>query len=123
HRKPRRPCARGFPGARRQELDEAHPHLARPNREDRDRLPAGARLHAHQPGGLYRAEGEGLLEMVQFNLPKNSKITEGKAWPTPAAAQSLREYRIYRWEPEDGRNPRIDTYQVDTADCGPMVLD
>jgi succinate dehydrogenase / fumarate reductase iron-sulfur subunit len=61
--------------------------------------------------------------MVQFNLPRNSKISEGKAWPAPAGAQNLREYRIYRWDPEDGRNPRIDTYQVDTADCGPMVLD
>jgi succinate dehydrogenase iron-sulfur subunit len=61
--------------------------------------------------------------MVQFNLPKNSRITEGKAWQAPAGAQTLREYRIYRWDPEDGRNPRIDSYQVDTADCGPMVLD
>jgi succinate dehydrogenase / fumarate reductase iron-sulfur subunit len=61
--------------------------------------------------------------MVQFNLPKNSKITEGKAWSAPAGSQIVREYRIYRWDPEYDRNPRIDTYQVDTADCGPMVLD
>ena len=38
-------------------------------------------------------------------------------------AQNLREYRIYRWNPDDGHNPRIDTYQVDLGDCGPMVLD
>ena len=61
--------------------------------------------------------------MVQFNLPKNSRITEGKAWPPPAGAQSLCEYRIYRWNPEDGRTPRLDTYYVDLDDCGPMVLD
>ena len=35
----------------------------------------------------------------------------------------MREYRIYRWNPDDGKNPRIDTYFVDTGDCGPMVLD
>jgi succinate dehydrogenase / fumarate reductase, iron-sulfur subunit len=35
----------------------------------------------------------------------------------------LREYRVYRWNPDDGHNPRIDTYQVDVGDCGPMVLD
>ena len=29
HREPRRPCPRGLPGPRRQELDEAHPRLAR----------------------------------------------------------------------------------------------
>ena len=61
--------------------------------------------------------------MVQFTLPKNSKITEGKTWPRPVSAKSQREYRIYRWNPEDGRNPRVDTYYVDTGDCGPMVLD
>ena len=61
--------------------------------------------------------------MVQFTLPKNSKVTEGKVWPHPAKTSAEREYRIYRWNPDDGRNPRIDTYYVDTSDCGPMVLD
>ena len=61
--------------------------------------------------------------MVQFNLPKNSRITAGKSWPVPAGAHNLREYRVYRWDPEDGKNPRLDTYQIDAADCGPMVLD
>ncbi len=61
--------------------------------------------------------------MVQFTLPKNSKIGEGKAWPHPAKAREEREYRIYRWSPDDGRNPRVDTYYVNTGDCGPMVLD
>ncbi|HLK82642.1 MAG TPA: succinate dehydrogenase iron-sulfur subunit [Xanthobacteraceae bacterium] len=61
--------------------------------------------------------------MVQFTLPKNSKITQGKAWPAPLEARELREYQVYRWNPEDGRNPRLDAYQVDLEDCGPMVLD
>ena len=29
----------------------------------------------------------------------------------------------YRWSPEDDKNPRMDTYEVDIDDCGPMVLD
>jgi succinate dehydrogenase / fumarate reductase iron-sulfur subunit len=61
--------------------------------------------------------------MVQLTLPKNSRMTEGKTWTRPAAAREVREYRIYRFNPEDGHNPRIDTYYVDTADCGPMILD
>src|SRR5438874_12386542 len=61
--------------------------------------------------------------MVQLSLPKNSKVTQGKTWAFPTSAQTLREYRIYRWSPDDGKNPRLDTYQVDTGDCGPMVLD
>jgi len=61
--------------------------------------------------------------MVEINLPKNSRPTEGKVWPKPAGATRLEELRIYRWDPDDSANPRIDTYYVDRDDCGPMVLD
>jgi succinate dehydrogenase / fumarate reductase iron-sulfur subunit len=61
--------------------------------------------------------------MVEFTLPKNSRVTQGKAWPVTLRARELREYRVYRWNPDDGHNPRLDTYQVDLEDCGPMVLD
>ncbi len=61
--------------------------------------------------------------MVELALPKNSQMREGKTWPKPEGATNLREYRIYRWSPDDGENPRIDTYFVDMDDCGPMVLD
>ena len=61
--------------------------------------------------------------MAQFTLPKNSKYTEGKTWPKPAGAKRTTAFRIYRWNPDDGQNPRIDTFYVDRGDCGPMVLD
>ena len=61
--------------------------------------------------------------MVEFTLPKNSTITEGTVWPKPEGAGNLQEFRVYRWSPDDGRNPHIDTFYVDTGDCGPMVLD
>src|SRR3954462_8336213 len=61
--------------------------------------------------------------MVELTLPKNSRPTEGKVWPKPAGAKETREYRIYRWNPDDGQNPRVDTYFVDIHDCGPMILD
>ena len=64
--------------------------------------------------------------MVQFTLPKNSKVKKGKAWNSPPAGAEQgrwREYRIYRFDPENGENPRIDTYWVDMNECGPMVLD
>ncbi len=61
--------------------------------------------------------------MVELTLPKNSQISQGKTWPKPEGATNLREYRIYRWSPDDDENPRIDTYFVDMDDCGPMVLD
>jgi succinate dehydrogenase / fumarate reductase iron-sulfur subunit len=61
--------------------------------------------------------------MAHLVLPKNSRPTPGKTWPKPASATRLAEFRIYRWNPDDGANPRIDTYFVDRDDCGPMVLD
>jgi len=63
--------------------------------------------------------------MVEFTLPKNSRVTEGKTWPHGPKAKpgDETEFRIYRWNPDDGQNPRVDTYYVDRNDCGPMVLD
>lgn len=61
--------------------------------------------------------------MVELALPKNSRVTAGKTWPKPDGAVRLKEFRVYRWNPEDGANPRIDTFFVNLDDCGPMVLD
>ena len=60
--------------------------------------------------------------MVSFTLPKNSKVRDGKVWPKPDGATNLKEFRIYRHDPESGDNPRLDTYFVDLDECGPMLL-
>ena len=61
--------------------------------------------------------------MVEFTLPKNSKIKEGKVWPRHPGAKREREFRIYRWNPDDEKNPQVDTYYVDLEESGPMLLD
>jgi succinate dehydrogenase / fumarate reductase iron-sulfur subunit len=61
--------------------------------------------------------------MAEFRLPKNSRITKGKAFPAPQGATNTRTFRVYRWDPDDGNNPRVDSYEVDLDSCGPMVLD
>lgn len=61
--------------------------------------------------------------MATFTLPKNSKIESGKTWPAPPGAKRVRAFKIYRWNPDDGRNPRTDIYNIDLDACGPMVLD
>ena len=61
--------------------------------------------------------------MAEFSLPANSKIREGKSYPAPAGAKKVRRFRIYRYNPDTGENPRLDTYDIDLAACGPMVLD
>jgi succinate dehydrogenase / fumarate reductase, iron-sulfur subunit len=49
-----------------------------------------------------------MTAMVQLTLPENSRIKPGKTWPRPANATRLTEFRIYRWNPDDGANPRRD---------------
>ncbi len=61
--------------------------------------------------------------MVQLTLPKNSKLSKGKNWSEGATGSRLKTFKIYRYDPQDGRNPYWDTYQIDLDDCGPMVLD
>ncbi|MCG8359144.1 MAG: 2Fe-2S iron-sulfur cluster-binding protein, partial [Kiloniellales bacterium] len=61
--------------------------------------------------------------MVEFTLPANSKITEGKTYGALDGAKNVKAFKVYRWSPDDEDNPRIDTYHVDLDDCGPMVLD
>ena len=35
----------------------------------------------------------------------------------------VKQFDVYRYDPDTESNPRIDTFQVDLDDCGPMVLD
>ena len=61
--------------------------------------------------------------MVEFNLPANSKIKGGNKHKAAAGAKNVRSFQIYRYDPDSGENPRVDTYEVDMDECGPMVLD
>ena len=60
--------------------------------------------------------------MAEFALPRNSVVQTGKAWPMPQGG-NIRTFKIYRWNPDDGKNPQLDTYHVNMDECGPMVLD
>jgi len=61
--------------------------------------------------------------MADFFLPANSRVTKGITHPAPAGARELRTVRIYRFNPDSGENPRLDTFSLDVKSCGPMVLD
>jgi len=60
--------------------------------------------------------------MAEFTLPKNSRVQKGKHFPVSGAKQP-RTFRIYRYDPDVNENPRVDSYEVDMASCGPMILD
>lgn len=61
--------------------------------------------------------------MAEFTLPKNSKVEKGKTLATAEGARNKKIFHVYRWEPDSGNNPRMDTYEIDLDKCGPMVLD
>ena len=62
--------------------------------------------------------------MVQLTLPRNSTVASGKTWNKPEKGKGdWKQFKIYRWNPDDADNPRTDTYWVDRSTCGPMVLD
>ena len=53
--------------------------------------------------------------MAEFRLPKNSRISKGKHYAAPKDAKRVKTFCIYRWEPEAGQNPRVDSYEIDLA--------
>ena len=61
--------------------------------------------------------------MATFTLPRNSTLQPGHLHKAEADATNVRSFKIYRWDPDTGENPRMDTYEVDMDKCGPMVLD
>jgi succinate dehydrogenase / fumarate reductase iron-sulfur subunit len=62
--------------------------------------------------------------MVQLTLPPGSRIDKnGQEHKAPAGAKQPVKFRVYRFDPDSGANPRVDTYEIDMAACGPMVLD
>jgi succinate dehydrogenase / fumarate reductase iron-sulfur subunit len=62
--------------------------------------------------------------MAEFMLPKNSRIRAGREYKAAGGeAKNRKVFRIYRWDPDSGENPRLDRYEIDLDRCGPMVLD
>ena len=62
--------------------------------------------------------------MAEFTLPANSIVrNNGKRFTAPAGSRNTKRVKIYRYDPDSGENPRVDTYDVNMDECGPMVLD
>jgi len=57
--------------------------------------------------------------LKRFPVPRNfgvapaSRIERGKVWAAPEGATRLKTFEVYRYDPESGENPHIDTYEVD----------
>ena len=51
--------------------------------------------------------------MAEFRLPANSRIRKGKHFAATGAAANTKVFAVYRYDPDSGENPRVDTYEVD----------
>ena len=61
--------------------------------------------------------------MAELTLPTESRPKPGKTFKAPSGAKRVKTFKIYRWDPDKGGNPTIDSYEIDLDACGPMVLD
>ena len=61
--------------------------------------------------------------MLEIRLAPESRPVKGHEFRAPGSSANSRIFHIYRWDPDKGENPRIDSYEVNLDDCGPMVLD
>lgn len=71
--------------------------------------------------------------LKRFPVPRDlgvspaSRVGVGKTWSAPVGAVRVKAFQVYRYDPDAsagaGANPRMDTFEVDLDDCGPMALD
>src|ERR1700687_5195737 len=61
--------------------------------------------------------------MTEFRLPANSRVVKGVRYSAPPGTGAVRTLLIYRFNPDAGSNPRLDTFELEARSCGPMVLD
>jgi succinate dehydrogenase / fumarate reductase iron-sulfur subunit len=61
--------------------------------------------------------------MLELRLPPESRPVKGQKYNAPEGSSNTKTFHVYRWDPDKGENPRIDSFEIDLDDCGPMVLD
>ncbi|KAG0592371.1 hypothetical protein KC19_1G246400 [Ceratodon purpureus] len=59
--------------------------------------------------------------------PITMKSADEQADPAPGIVATkepnMKNFAIYRWDPDRGEKPYLKTYTINTNECGPMVLD
>lgn len=65
--------------------------------------------------------------MLRRAVQQHAKFSVSVAKAAVAAPvkvdKGTKMFKIYRWNPDDGGAPKMETYHVDLNTCGPMVLD
>ncbi|TXJ10878.1 MAG: succinate dehydrogenase iron-sulfur subunit [Afipia sp.] len=61
--------------------------------------------------------------MANFSLPANSVISRDGTHHKAEGAARAKKFTVYRYDPDSGKNPHYDVFEIDLDQCGPMVLD
>ncbi|AHC73635.1 succinate dehydrogenase [Candidatus Endolissoclinum faulkneri L5] len=61
--------------------------------------------------------------MGWLNFSKNAKISVGHTYKARKGGVRIKNFKVYRYDPDKIPNPRLDTYEIDLDNCQPMVLD
>ncbi len=96
------------------------------------RLPANSIIN--KAGKMFRSGNNGSGNGGSVNGGSGNGVTQGSdgkangsgdtaTQGTGEGKLNIRRFKIYRYDPDSGENPRLDTFELDIDSCGPMVLD
>ncbi|AFX98922.1 succinate dehydrogenase and fumarate reductase iron-sulfur family protein [Candidatus Endolissoclinum faulkneri L2] len=61
--------------------------------------------------------------MGWLSSSNNAKISVGNTYKAQKGASRIKNFKVYRYDPDKASNPKLDTYEIDLDNCQPMVLD
>jgi len=86
-------------------------------------VPAPARFHHNTP--MLGSSRRTALSLARRARPAARLLLQPRILSTSTAkpAANTKTFSIYRWNPDDGKPPRQQEYEIDLNECGPMILD
>ena len=60
--------------------------------------------------------------MATFTLPKNSRIKNNGKTHKAEGAKRVKSFKIYRYDPDSGQNPRYDKFEIDLDELEERML-
>lgn len=82
-------------------------------------VPHVRRMSVHQNFGVHEDPREKDVIATGGNVLQDQNPTKKESGTS--TTKTLKEFKIYRWNPENGGKPYLKSYFVDTSKCGPMV--
>ena len=78
---------------------------------------------AHARRKLARELGGGLATTATVRGTRREGERACVSSSSASRGKEIQRFKVYRWNPDSGEEPRYKTYDVDVGECGPMMLD